>query len=93
MLAAKFTPSQVVITPGAALAIEESGLDPAFFLQKHLCGDWGDLDETDRVRNRESLQSGGRVVSRYKTLLGKRLGVITPPDRSVTIILEFPEEC
>ena len=93
MLAAKFRPLEVVVTPGAALLLQESGLDPVFFLEKHICGDWGDVDEVARQSNDESLSHGGRLVSRYKTLLGRRLGVITPADRSVTVIMELPEEC
>ncbi len=75
------------------MALEESGLDASFFLEKHICGDWGDMDDAGRQRNDESLRSGGRMISTYKTLLGRRLGVITPPDRSVSVIMELPELC
>ena len=38
----KFSLGQVVATPCALRALEEAGQSPAFFLQKHVNGDWGD---------------------------------------------------
>ena len=37
----KFNLGQVVATPGALEALEESGQTPQFFLEKHQRGDWG----------------------------------------------------
>jgi len=47
----KFSPGSVVATPGALEAFRASGESPLTFLERHLAGDWGDLDEHDRCEN------------------------------------------
>ena len=37
----KFDLGQLLATPGALQALEESGQSPGFFLDKHRAGDWG----------------------------------------------------
>jgi hypothetical protein len=49
--ASKFGPGSVVATPGALEAFRASGESPLTFLQRHLAGDWGDLDEHDTREN------------------------------------------
>ncbi|MBY0460682.1 MAG: hypothetical protein K2V38_25470 [Gemmataceae bacterium] len=44
---AKFNPGQIVATPRAIEALAESGQDAGFFLDKHLSGDWGEMDADD----------------------------------------------
>ena len=68
---------QVVATPGALEAMEESGQTPDFFLEKHVAGDWGDVSADDWQLNDESLKEGSRVLSAYRTLKGAKLWVIT----------------
>jgi hypothetical protein len=38
---ARFHPGQVVATPGALLALDETGENAVHFLARHLRGDWG----------------------------------------------------
>ena len=45
---ARFTSGQVVVTTGVGALIGEGRLDPAPYLYRHFCGDWGDLDDCDR---------------------------------------------
>jgi len=73
----KFNLGQVVATPGALEALEESGQTPQFFLEKHASGDWGSLDEQDKQANDQALIDGSRLLSAYKTLKGERLWIIT----------------
>ncbi len=40
----KFHPGQIVATPGALAALQEAGESPLPYLQRHLSGDWGDVD-------------------------------------------------
>jgi hypothetical protein len=87
----KFSAGRLVATPAALQALAESGQTPDFFLQKHLSGDWGDVDDEDRLLNEEALRNGTRLLSAYKTLNGIRLWIITEADRSSTCILK-PEE-
>ena len=44
MSAKRFTPGSVVATPGALEALRASGDDPLVLLQRHLRGDWGDVE-------------------------------------------------
>jgi hypothetical protein len=47
MTETKFSPGRRVATPGALKALEESGQTAAFFLQRHLAGDWGEVSADD----------------------------------------------
>ena len=73
----KFNLGQVVATPGALEALEESGQTPQFFLEKHQCGDWGSLDEQDKQANDQALVDGSRLLSAYRTLRNERIWVLT----------------
>jgi len=43
----KFQSGRIVATPGA-LSLVEKGINLLTYLQRHLNGDWGDLDEEDK---------------------------------------------
>ena len=73
----KFRLGQLVATPGALKALEEAGQSPAFFLDRHLAGDWGEVDAEDKRVNDQALVSGERLLSAYRTLKGERIWVIT----------------
>ncbi len=77
MNAVKFHPGRIVATPGALDALARSGQEPAFFLRKHLSGDWGEVDAEDWSLNDQALQDGSRLLSAYTTLKGVRFWIIT----------------
>jgi hypothetical protein len=92
----KFSPGQIVATPGALEALQKAGQTPTEFLQRHARGDWGDVCEEDRRLNDEALIDGSRLLSTYCTSLGERLWVITEAtddsgQRSATTLL-LPSE-
>ena len=58
-------------------AIQASGQTPAFFLDKHAAGDWGEVCKGDAALNDQALLDGERLVSAYRTLKGVKLWVIT----------------
>ena len=94
--APRFTPGQLVATPGALGAMVESGQDASEFLHRHLQGDWGDVSAQDAQLNDQALSDGTRLLSVYRTRLGARLWVITEAAdekgyRCATTIL-LPEE-
>lgn len=85
----KFDPGHLVMTPGA-----EADFSPderSSCLNRHLSGDWGDLDAHDRKENERSLKGGFRLLSAYKHGKGRTLWIITEADRSVTTLL-LPDE-
>jgi hypothetical protein len=81
-----FPLGDVYLSAGAA-ALE---LDPAVIdrlLNRHHCGDWGDLGEDDKRANDLDLKEGGRLLwSRYDTEAGS-FYVITEWDRSMTTLM------
>ena len=87
----KFELGKIVQTPGALEALERSGQDASFFLEKHAGGDWGDVAADDQAENERALLAGGRLVSLFMTLRGDVILIITEPDRSITTVLT-PDE-
>jgi hypothetical protein len=86
----------VVATPGALQLITAAGQSPIEFVNRHVCGDWGELSPQDRSLNDEALQDGSRIFSAYTLPGGQRIWVITEAAddqgwrESTTILL--PEE-
>ena len=87
----KFTPGQVVATPGVLAALEDCHCTPIELLTRHLSGDWGSVPVEDAQSNDLALQSGGRLLSSYPIGPNTRIWVITEADRSVTTFL-LPSE-
>ena len=73
----KFDLGQILATPGALEALQESGQTPTFFLAKHSRGDWGEVCDEDKRLNDQSLIDGSRLLSAYRTLKNERLWIIT----------------
>ena len=61
------------------------------FIDRHISGDWEDLDDHDRQANHRAVKHGGRIFSAYHTSSGTRVYVITEADRSYTTAL-LPED-
>lgn len=87
----KFSPGQIVATPGALAAMEEHRCQPLTLLARHLAGDWGVLPAEDAQLNDKALKSDGRLLSSYPLGGDTRIWVITEWDRSVTTFL-LPSE-
>ena len=96
MLAPKFSLGQIVATPGALEAMQESGQTPDFFLDQHASGNWGIVDGEDWALNDQALKDGSRILSAYLTLKGKKLWIITEAaddnGRRAATTLLLPEE-
>ena len=56
-------------------------------IDRHVSGDWGDLEEFDQQQNDLALEQGGRILSSYTTSKGIKLWIITEADRSYTTAL------
>ena len=92
---ATFSLGQIVATPAALQALQESGQTPEFFLSRHIAGDWGEVDAQDWKLNDQALLDGSRILS-YRTLKGTKIWVITEAtddkrQRAATTIL-LPED-
>ena len=88
---ALFPLGMVVMTPGAAALLEDTGTPALQILARHQFGDWGELYPDDCQLNDDAVKYGERILSAYKLGGGRRLWVITEADRSVTTLL-LPSE-
>jgi hypothetical protein len=86
-----FPLGQVVATPGALQAFEDTDQSPSDLLTRHLRGDWGDLDAEDKQANDRAIAEGSRIFSAYHLSDGTKIYLITEADRSVTTFL-LPDE-
>jgi hypothetical protein len=82
-----FSPGAVVATPAALEALEEAKKNPGVYLRRHLSGDWGDLEEFDKLQNESALENDYRILSAYHLKNGTRIWIITEADRSSTCLL------
>ncbi len=87
----KFSPGEIVATPGALSAMDAANCSPSSLLARHLTGDWGVLPVEDAHLNELALKTEGRLLSSYPIAANTRIWVITEWDRSVTTFL-LPSE-
>jgi hypothetical protein len=87
----RFPLGRVIATPGVLSLLARHGKAPSEYLDKHLSGDWGDLDAHDRRENERALRTGARLFSAYSVSPLNTLWIITEADRSSTCLL-LPEE-
>jgi hypothetical protein len=82
---------QAVATPGALEVLAAAHEAGQWYLRRHQCGDWGEMDADDWAANDRALREGTRILSVYPLPTGEKLWIITEWDRSVTTLL-LPSE-
>lgn len=88
MLPALFRLGEVALTHGAYAALAAAGIDPQHIIQRHMTGDWAEMNEHDRQLNQTAVASGeDRIFSAYTLPNGVKIWVITEGDRSYTTLL------
>jgi len=89
----KFSLGMVVVTPGVQALLKFPQMpvvELSMYINRHACGDWGDVHPDDVGANDRSLEDGTRLLSAY-VLNGEKIWIITEADRSVTTVL-LPDE-
>lgn len=88
-----FNLGQIVATPGALALLEKHNMTPMQFLQRHCCGDFGELCAEDKEANNEAIWNGERILSSYRINESEtdKIWIITEADRSTSCCL-LPEE-
>lgn len=86
-----FPPGSIVISPQAIAARNETDETLFLLVNRHVCGDWGDVDPERRAANMVALLTGERIFSAYRTAIGKEIWVITDQERATTGVL-LPHE-
>ena len=88
----RFPLGRLLVTSGAASALEQAGQEHVEFFARHQSGDYGVLDGIDKQQNDASLKwLGGMIMSAYFLATNVKLWVITDADWGRTTIL-LPEE-
>lgn len=72
-----FRPGRIVATPGCLEQLERAGQNLWDFLARHLAGDWGELDEIDKLSNDDAVKDGSRILSAYILKTGVKIWLIT----------------
>jgi hypothetical protein len=85
----KFPLGQIVITPNALEKLASDEILNA--LDRHVQGDWGDLDKDDKLENDIALEKGFRILSAYTGNDGIKFWIMTESSRAVTTVL-LPED-
>ena len=92
-LTPKFKLGRCVITPGARDALQAAGKEAGVYIMRHRCGDWGDLEDSDKAANDADLNPDdpGRILSAYQVTPELKIWINTEWDRSYTTVL-LPSE-
>lgn len=82
-----FPVGRTVATPDALTLLDHAGVNASVLLARHQRGDFGDIDEMDRVANANAIRHQARILSAYVFGPGIHIWIITEADRSVTTLL------
>lgn len=80
---------QLVITANAAARLRAEDIPQA--IDRHARGDWGEVNEHDRLENERAVAQGLRLLSVYRDRAGTKFWIISEADRSATTVL-LPED-
>jgi hypothetical protein len=81
-----FSLGDVVVTPAALEALQESDEEASFFLNQHALGNWGVVSSDDAALNDQALRDETRIFSAYLLQSGVRIWIISEADRSATTV-------
>ncbi len=81
----------VMATPQALTALKEAELELMEVLVRHLVGDWGDIDEAEKLLNDLAVNHSQRITSAYQLPTGKEIWVTTAGNRQTTW-LKLPDQ-
>jgi len=85
----KFILGDIAITRAALRTIPAEEIYRG--IDRHVCGDWGVVNESERAQNEFSLRHGFRLLSVYETGEGVKFQVTTDARRTKTTVL-LPHE-
>jgi hypothetical protein len=72
-----FSLGRILVTPAAHEAVERAGATIDELVERHVSGDWGDVDVDDANANAEAVSTGARILSAYALPKGGRVWVMT----------------
>ena len=81
----KFEIGNLIISKSANNVLDTESFTNA--VERHSCGDWGNISEDAKKGNEYALKRGEQLFSSYRDVNGVKFYIITEADRSVTTIL------
>jgi hypothetical protein len=85
---ARFPLGRTVIDSDLLRGLDEFDYEGlSVFVDRHLRGDWGEVDDHDAVNNERAVLYGEHITSVYRLPDATRVWVITEADRSATTLL------
>jgi hypothetical protein len=78
-------------TPAALTVLQKAEISAGSLFDRHITGDWGDLDQDDKNSNDDAVKNGASIFSSYDLPTQATVWIITEADRSATTIL-LPSE-
>jgi len=85
----KFQLGRLVITPAVLKVASVDDICRA--IDRHVCGEWGDVPDLVRITNERSLSHYGHLLSAFQIRNGLELRVLTTSDRLTTTV-HTPED-
>jgi hypothetical protein len=82
-----FPIGDIILKQEAQLALMLSAQDADFFIRKHVLGEW---EGEEQIKNLLAVAEGQMVWSKFRTLKGHELHVMTTSDRTQTFIFTPP---
>ena len=79
------------ITTALLRHMQDIDAQPMTYLVRHMSNDWGELGRDDKKANNDAIDTGGRLLSKYKLPDGQYIYCITEADRRSTTLM-FTEE-
>ena len=83
--------SRTSLSEGVERLMNEGRLDPMPLFERHMRGDWGDVNIQQWQTNSSALQSGASLESHYVIHPGLAIRIVTDSQRSATVIV-LPSE-
>lgn len=69
----------------------KSLIDPLPYVQRHVRGDWGEIDDPERQAKNAALKQGAPMTSLFQITPSLQMLVITDKDQRTTVV-KLPEE-
>lgn len=86
----KFRLGQMLTTIGVLELCKHKHIDLGPLIDRHVSGDWGDVDELQREANENALKARDTIISVYHPH-GVRVLIVTDAERSHTVAM-LPHE-
>ena len=86
-----FAPSTLKLSEKVHWLARRGLIDPLAYVQRHVRGDWGEIDEATRQANDVAIQQDNLMISQFRITPDLALIVKTSEDHQTTVV-QLPEE-